>query len=397
MNQSGDSFIAKFFRQESAAGILLIIAATIAIALANSPLEHYYKMLLHVPVEIRISGFAIDKPLLLWVNDGLMAIFFLLISLELKREFHEGELSNRRFILLPGLGAIGGMAIPAAIYLFLNRSDPTAMNGWAIPASTDIAFALGVLSLLGKRVPTGLKVFLTSLAIFDDIGAILIIAFFYTSKISLAALAVSGVCIVILFCLNRFRVYVKSLYLLTGLVMWAALVKSGVHATLAGVILGMFIPNKVPAGDNTSPLRVLEQDIHAAVVFIILPLFAFCNSGINFEGIGWEQIFHNVTLGIFLGLFLGNQLGVILICWIGIKLGITELPKGATWASFYGTAILCGIGFTMSLFIGSLAFEETGIDMMFDERLGIIMGSLVSGLWGYLILRLSLRKSPVST
>lgn len=387
---SENSFIAKFFQQESAGGILLVSAALLAILLANSPFYSYYTLLIDTPVAIKAGSLELAKPLLLWVNDGLMAIFFLLVGLELKREVLEGELSDKKKVILPALGALGGMAVPAAIYIFLNSDDPIALKGWAIPAATDIAFALGVLSLLGSRVPTSLKVFLTSLAIFDDIGAILIIAFFYTSKISLTALVVAAFCIFIVFLLNKRGVIEKSLYIVVGVVMWIAMVKSGVHATLAGVILAMFIPLRSGVDPDISPLKTLEKDLHPAVAFFILPVFAFCNAGINFEGLGMAQVLHGIPLGIALGLFIGKQLGVFAFCWLGIKLRFAELPKDISWVSLYGTATLCGIGFTMSLFIGSLAFEETGINLM-DERLGIIMGSLASGISGYLILRTSLR------
>ncbi|MHC4946033.1 MAG: Na+/H+ antiporter NhaA [Planctomycetota bacterium] len=389
-DKNEQSFMAKFLKQESAGGILLVCAAILAILLANTPLYAYYKLLIDTPVAIKVGTFEIAKPLLLWINDGLMAVFFFLVGLELKREFLEGELSDKRNIVLPGLGAIGGMAVPAAIYIFLNADDPAAVKGWAIPAATDIAFALGVLSLLGSRVPTSLKVFLTSLAIFDDVGAILIIALFYTSKINLTALIVAAVCILFLFFLNRRGVANKSLYLITGLVMWVAMLKSGVHATLAGVILAMFIPIKTTGAEDESPLKTLEHDLHTTVAFVILPIFAFANSGINLIGFGMEQVFHSVPMGIALGLFLGKQVGIFGLCWLGIKLRMTELPKGMNWASLYGTAAICGIGFTMSLFIGSLAFEETGVNLLFDERLGIILGSLFSGVLGYFILRASL-------
>lgn len=365
-------------------------AAFLAILLANSPFYSLYKMLIDTPVSIKIGALEIAKPLLLWVNDGLMAIFFFLVGIELKREILEGELSNIRKIVLPGLGAVGGMVGPAAIYIILNIDDPIALKGWAIPAATDIAFALGLLSLLGPKVPASLKAFLTSLAIFDDIGAILIIAFFYTSKISFIALIIAAVCILILFLFNKGSVVNKSLYIAVGVVMWVAMLKSGVHATLAGIILAMFIPMYSPVDPGRSPLKSMEHDLHPAVTFFILPTFAFCNAGINIEGLGMEQFLHQIPLGIALGLFIGKQLGVFSFCWMGIKLRFAELPKEISWVSLYGTGMLCGIGFTMSLFIASLAFEETGVNLMFDERLGIILGSLASGILGYSILRMSL-------
>jgi len=391
MNSRNDSYINKFLQQESSGGILLMVAAVVAIILANTPFSTYYNLLIDTPVAVQVGALKIDKPLLLWVNDGFMAVFFLLVGLELKREFLEGELSDPKKIILPGLGAIGGMAIPALIYILLNQNDPIAMKGWAIPAATDIAFALGVLTLLGSRVPTSLKVFLTSLAIFDDIGAILIIAFFYTSKISATALIVAAVCIVVLYYINKRNVTAISIYVATGLVLWVALLKSGVHATLAGVVLAIFIPNKSASESEKSPLQILEHDLHSVVAFIILPVFAFCNSGITLTGLGPDQIFHGIPLGIALGLFIGKQIGIFGLCWLGIKMGITKLPEEISWSALYGTAILCGIGFTMSLFIGSLAFEETGVNYMFDERLGIILGSLASGILGYFVLKSSLK------
>jgi len=391
MHSSNKSFMATFLRLESAGGILLMLSAVIAIIFANTFLATYYEMLLSTPVEIRIGALEIAKPLLLWINDGLMAVFFFLVGLELKRELLEGELSDKRNIILPGVGAIGGMLVPAMIYLYFNSGDEVASKGWAIPAATDIAFALGVLTLLGSRVPTSIKIFLTSLAIFDDIGAILIIAFFYTSKISLSALLVVAVCIPILFIFNKKNVISKSPYVLIGVIMWIATLKSGVHATLAGVILAMFIPMRSKANPAISPLKSMEHDLHSVVAFFVLPIFAFANAGINLSGVGAEQLLHGVPIGIALGLFFGKQIGIFGLCWLAIKMGIASLPKGTNWGSLYGTSALCGIGFTMSLFIGSLAFEETGVNLLFDERLGIIVGSVASGIVGFLILRISLK------
>ena len=294
------------------------------------------------------------------------------------------------------MGAIGGMLLPALIYTYFNAGDATAMKGWAIPAATDIAFALGILSLLGSRVPTSIKIFLTSLAIFDDIGAIIIIALFYTEKISILALLVVACCIPVLAIMNRRNVESKSVYLMIGIVMWVAMLKSGVHATLAGVILAMFIPMTSKTKKDYSPLKSLEHDLHSVVAFIILPIFAFSNAGISFVGLGVEEVFHSVPLGIALGLFIGKQLGIFGLCWVAIKLKFTSFPQGMSWGSLYGAAALCGVGFTMSLFIGSLAFEETGINLLFDERLGIILGSLASGIVGYLALRFNLRTSSAS-
>ena len=367
-----------------------MLSAMLAILLANSFLASYYQLLLSTPVEIRIGAFEIAKPLLLWINDGLMVVFFFLVGLELKRELIEGELSDKRNIILPGVGAIGGMFVPAAIYMYLNVNDSTAMKGWAIPAATDIAFALGVLMLLGSKVPSSIKIFLTSLAIFDDIGAILIIAIFYTAKISFISLVIFFLCLPILFALNKRNVISKSPYLLIGLIMWVAMLKSGVHATLAGVVLAFFIPMRSKENPDYSPLKSLEHDLHSIVAFFVLPVFAFANAGISLKGVGLEQVFHSVPLGIALGLFFGKQIGVFGFCFLIIKTGLAKLPEGVNWMSLYGTSALCGIGFTMSLFIGSLAFEEIGVNLIFDERLGVIIGSLVSGIFGYFILLFSL-------
>jgi Na+:H+ antiporter, NhaA family len=379
----------EFLKKESAGGILLMIAAVVAIILANSPLEPLYRLLLSTEIEIRVGTIEIAKPLLLWINDGLMAVFFFLVGLELKRELIEGELSDYRNIVLPGIGAVGGMLVPAAIYAMFNSGDSVAMKGWAIPAATDIAFALGILALIGDRVPLSIKVFLTSLAIFDDVGAILIIAFFYTAHISAEALLVAAACIAVLFTLNRRGVIVKSPYIMIGIVMWVATLKSGLHATLAGVCLALFIPFRDDSS-GASPLKEMEHDLHHVVAFFILPVFAFANAGIHLSGISAYQVFHDVPMGIAAGLFIGKQLGIFGLCFLAVKIGLANLPSGMSFLSLYGTATLCGVGFTMSLFIGSLAFEETGVNLLFDERLGIILGSIASGIVGCALLRLSL-------
>jgi NhaA family Na+:H+ antiporter len=384
--------IKDFLKLEAAGGIVLVIAAVLAMVVANSPLAGWYDQLIEMPMKIQIGPLLLAKPLLLWINDGLMAIFFLLVGLELKREVLEGELSETRKIVLPAFGAVGGMAVPALIYVAFNHGDPVGMRGWAIPAATDIAFALGVLALLGSRVPTALKVFLVSVAIFDDIGAIVIIALFYTSKLSMIALLVALACLPVLWLLNRRGVTEFFPYLLIGVVMWVAVLKSGVHATLAGVALAMFIPIADRRRPDRSPLRDLEHDLHTAVAYGILPIFAFANSGIALRGAGLDALLHPVPLGIAAGLFIGKQAGVLAGCWIGVKLGVAQLPAGIGWAKIYGAALLCGIGFTMSLFIGALAFGEEGAARIFDERLGIIAGSLVSGIAGYLYLRRELSR-----
>ncbi len=382
--------ISDFLNRESAGGVLLFAAALLAMLCANSALAPWYQLLLDTPVEIRVGALQIAKPLLLWINDGLMAVFFFLVGLELKRELLEGELSRIENIVLPAVGAIGGMLVPALVYLYFNGADPIARQGWAIPAATDIAFALGVLVLLGSRVPIALKVFLTSLAIFDDIGAIAIIAVFYSANISLTALWVVGATLPLLAWMNRRGVVSKSPYLLVGLVMWVATLKSGVHATLAGVVLALFIPIRGNHEDAVSPLKSLEKDLHGVVALCILPLFAFANAGIALGQMHSGQVWHPVPIGIAAGLFIGKQLGVFGLCALAIRLGWCRMPAGMNWLALYGVSALCGIGFTMSLFIGSLAFEATGVNLLFDERLGIIIGSLLSGLLGFVMLHLAL-------
>ena len=375
-----------FLKLEAAGGVVLVIAAVLAMLAANSPLSGTYDLFIDLPVEVRIGPLHIAKPLLLWINDGLMAVFFLLVGLELKREVMEGELSDARKIVLPALGAIGGMLLPAAIYAAMNWEDAVALKGWAIPAATDIAFALGVLALLGTRVPLSLRVFLVTIAIFDDIGAIAIIALFYSKDLSLGALAAALALLLPLWVLNRRGVTANAPYLLLGLVMWLMLLKSGVHATLAGIALALFIPLRDTRQPERSPLKALEHDLHTAVAFGILPLFAFANAGISLADASLEYLVHPVPLGIAGGLFIGKQLGIFAACWLGVTLGLARRPEGMSWTALYGTALLCGIGFTMSLFIGTLAFEETGVNRLFDERLGIIAGSILSGIAGYLVL-----------
>ena len=391
-----DNFITGFFKLESAGGIILMLAAILALICANTGLKPYYDLLLSTPVEVRAGPLEVAKPLLLWINDGLMAVFFFLVGLELKRELLEGELADKRNIILPGVGAIGGMLVPALVYVYFNYDNPDAINGWAIPAATDIAFALGVLTLLGSRVPTSLKIFLTSLAIFDDIGAILIIAAFYTAEISTIGLIVVACCIPILYLMNKNNVEARSIYMLVGTIMWVAMLKSGVHATLSGVVVALFIPLTSVVKPGYSPLKTLEHDLHAVVAFFVLPVFAFANAGISFVGIGIEEVLHPVPIGIAMGLLIGKQIGVFGFCWLAIKLKYTELPKGMNFKILYGVAALCGIGFTMSLFIGSLTFEASSVNKIFDERLGIIVGSLLSGIIGYLVLNMYLPKKQAA-
>lgn len=377
----------QFMKLESTSGILLVLAAVAAMVVANSPAAFVYEKLITLPVEVRVGPLQIAKPLLLWINDGLMVLFFFLVGLELKREFLVGELSRKGSTVFPAVGAVGGMLIPGLIYAWINWDDPTALNGWAIPAATDIAFALAILTLLGDRVPVALKVLLTSIAIFDDIGAIIIIALFYTSQLSMTALLVTLACLPVLYVLNRRGVVDTSRYVLIGAIMWIAMLKSGVHATLTGVLLAMFIPMKNPKDPEHSPLMDLEHDLHTSVAFGVLPLFAFVNAGIDLSGLTLEYVFHPVPLGIIAGLFVGKQVGIWSFCRLAEMLGIFRLPESLNWRMIYGVSLLCGVGFTMSLFIGSLAFEENGAGRMFDERLGIIIGSLLSGIAGYLVLR----------
>jgi len=384
--------IQDFLKLEAASGIILMFAAVAAMLIANSPFSPYYDLLLNVPVKVAVGSFEIAKPLLLWINDGLMALFFFLVGLELKREFLEGDLSKPGQIMLPAIGAIGGMAVPALCYLIFNYQNENAINGWAIPTATDIAFALGILALIGSKAPLQLKVFLTSLAIFDDLGAIIVIALFYTDQLSMLSLVVSASMLTILFVMNRKNVTNTAPYIFIGIILWVAVLKSGVHATLAGVILAFFIPIKGKLGED-SPLKSLEHNLHSLVAFIILPIFAFANAGISFAGVGLEQLTAPVPLGIILGLVVGKQLGVFGFCFIAIKLGIAKLPENVNWTLLYGVAALCGVGFTMSLFIGSLAFEQSSTSPIYQDRLGIVVGSLISGILGYLLINRALNKT----
>ena len=380
--------IKKFFRLESASGILLILAALVALASANSPLAGYYHEFLALDVQVKIGSLDLHKPLFLWINDGLMALFFLLIGMEVKREMIDGALSTREQALFPAIAALGGMLAPALIYLLVNHGHPETLNGWAIPAATDIAFALGVMALLGKRVPTSLKVFLLALAIIDDLGVILIIALFYTAELNMMALVIAGAATVLLFWMNRRGVDRLSLYLLVGTVLWVAVLKSGVHATLAGVILGFMIPNQ--GRRYVSPLKHLEHKLHPWSSYVILPLFAFANAGVSLSGVSLASLASPVPLGIMLGLFIGKPLGISLISWLAIQLGIARLPVGCNLRHILAVSVLCGIGFTMSIFISSLAFGVEGSEWATLSRLGILCGSTLAACLGYGVLRLSL-------
>lgn len=387
-----------FLKLETAGGLLLMGAAALAMIAENVPFTKLlYDALLSTPVELHIGALHLAKPLLLWINDGLMAVFFFLVGLELKRELLEGELSRPGQITLPAFAAFGGMLVPALFYVAINWEDAQALNGWAIPAATDIAFALGVLALLGDRVPPSLKLFLLSLAIIDDIGAIIIIAIFYSADLSLDSLLFSAVVLVVLTIMNRTGVKRLGAYLLLGVVLWISVLKSGVHATLAGVALAFFIPMQDidDHGQSFSPVKRIEHDLHPAVAFGILPLFAFANAGVSLSGLTLSSLLQPIPLGIVLGLFLGKQIGVFCFSWLAIKLRLAKLPNDASWSQVYGISLLCGIGFTMSLFIGSLAFEHGGPDYVIDARLGIITGTLLSALGGYFLLRFtSSRGSP---
>ena len=382
------STIDEFIKKESSSGLLLIAVTLLALFLQNSFLTNAYSHFLHTPVHISIGTFGIAKPLLLWVNDGLMAIFFFLIGLEVKREVLEGELSSKSQIALPAIAALGGMIIPALIFIFFNHTDAFAMNGWAIPTATDIAFALGILSLLGKRVPVSLKIFLMALAIIDDLGAIVIIALFYTSDLSLISISIALGSIVVLVGMNQLKVIKKAAYILVGIVLWISVLKSGVHATIAGVVLAFCIPlySTNANGERFSMLKEMEHDLHYWVAFFILPLFAFVNAGVDLKDLAPSAIVSDVSLGVILGLFLGKQLGVFGFSFLAIKLGFASLPTGSNFKQLYGVAILTGIGFTMSLFVNTLAYNDTDL-FHYADKLAVLLGSFLSGIVGYLYLR----------
>lgn len=380
-----------FMKMEAAGGILLVIAAMVAILIANSPLFVYYDHILN-GIKFRIgfndtlTGYDLEirKSILLWINDGFMAIFFFLVGLEIKREIKSGELSTRSRALLPALAAVGGMVVPALIYYFINIDTPENLNGWAIPAATDIAFALGVLGLLGSRAPVRLKILLTAIAVIDDLGAILIIAIFYTSNLAVEPLYFGAVAMVGLLLLNLRNVSSTTPYIILGIILWVAVLKSGVHATLAGVATAFFIPMTCPKNPDYSPCKHLEHALHPWVAFGILPLFALANAGVPFTGMGIHSLAEPVTLGIIAGLVVGKQLGIFSILWLTIKTGISPMPKGVNWIHLYAVSILCGIGFTMSLFIGGLAFEDVAHQA--SIRLGVLVGSLISATLGFAVL-----------
>ena len=378
------SRIQEFIKLETSGGVVLMIAAIFAMIIANTPLSANYDLILGTYIKVGIGNFEIAKPAILWINDGLMAIFFFLVGLEIKREVLAGELSSFDKAILPIMAAIGGMAVPGIIFAIINWGTPENLNGWAIPTATDIAFALGILALIGSRAPISLKIFLLAIAIIDDLGAIVIIAIFYTSELSLSALSFSVIGFAAAVALNRMGVQRTAPYLLVGIVMWVFVLKSGVHATLAGVLIAFTIPLKTKNEDEAL-LYKMEHGLHPWVAFLILPVFAFANAGVNFTGIGIDDLLQPLTLGIAVGLFLGKQIGVFLATWIGVKSGIARLPENVSWKHVYGVACLTGVGFTMSLFIGSLAF--TTADVMNAVRLGVVLGSVLSGIIGYLLLK----------
>jgi|TARA_B110000914_G_scaffold224495_1_gene242385 NhaA family Na+:H+ antiporter len=385
--------ISDFMKLESASGILLLVTSVLAMIIANSPFTGFYDQLLSTTVAVQIGALEINKPLLLWINDGLMAIFFFLIGLEIKREIMEGELSSFSQVVLPGMGALGGMFVPAAIYAWLNWNDSVALDGWAIPVATDIAFALALLGVFGSRVPVALKVFLLTLAIFDDLAAIVIIAIFYSGDLSLPSLLVAAMALIIGIAMNRMGVTRVSSYILLGIVLWIAVLKSGVHATLAGVLIALCVPMRDMKGE--SPLRKLEHDLHGPVAFAILPIFAFANAGLNLGGMSFSDVTNPVTMGVTLGLFIGKPLGILLFVGLAVALRFVKLPNDVNWMQLLGVAFACGIGFTMSLFIAGLAFEHGGGDYLSGDRLGILLGSILSALVAYVLLHISLPKTGV--
>ena len=392
----GLSFITQFLKLEAAGGIILFVMALAALILCNSPFADAYEYLWQVPISIHVAHFSISKPLLFWVNEGLMTLFFLLIGMELKREFLEGELASFSQIVLPGVAALGGMLIPALVYSMLNWHDADALRGWAVPVATDIAFALGVLSLFGKRVPIGLKVFLMTLAIFDDVGAIIIIAVMHTQSLSYVSFLLAFLFIVLLWLMNKLGVRRVSPYILVGLGLWVCVLKSGVHATVAGVLLAFLIPLRKQNKEDSSPAERLEHSLHAWVTFAIMPLFALANAGVSLHGLTTGILFDSIVVGIVLGLFIGKQLGVAVFTWIVIKFGWAKIPENTTWLEIYGVAILCGIGFTMSLFLGTLAFERINPVYLIEVRLGVLIGSVLSGVIGATMLQAAFAKKAKS-
>lgn len=378
-----------FFRLESAGGIMLVAAALAALVLANSALAPLYNHILNgVYVGVDIPHMHLEKSVLHWVNDGLMVIFFFLVGLEIKRELVRGQLAGFDKALLPVVAAVGGMVVPAMIFWFINQDTPETMSGWAIPSATDIAFAIGVMALLGSRAPISLKVLLTAIAVIDDLGAIIIIALFYTQGLSMVALVVAASALFAMFMLNRLKVMRLWPYMVFALVLWLGVLESGVHATIAGVLAALCIPLRTP-GSEKSPSLLLEKKLHGVVAFVILPVFAFANAGVSFAGLSWHSLSDPVTLGIIAGLFVGKQAGIFFVLLVMIRLRLSPRPAEATWLQMYGMSLLCGIGFTMSLFIGALAYQDALLQT--EVRLGVMVGSLLSAFAGFLALRFARR------
>jgi NhaA family Na+:H+ antiporter len=382
----------EFIRHEAAGGMLLLAVAILAVVFANSPAAGLYDAFLGTPVKVQVGALKLDKPLLLWINDGLMAIFFFLVGLEVKRELMVGELSTPRRAALPAVAALGGIVVPALIYAAVNIANPQGAPGWAIPAATDIAFAVGVLAMVGSGAPTSLKIFLLALAIIDDLGAIIIIALFYTSDLSTAALILAGVGLVVLFALNRSGVISIAPYVLVGLFIWVCVLKSGVHATLAGVATAFAVP--LTGGDDTAegPLERLEHSLHPWVTYAILPLFAFANAGVDLAGFTLAKVFGPIPLGIILGLVIGKPLGIFGATYAAVRFGLVDKPEGTTWMQLLGVSMLGGIGFTMSLFIGMLAFPDPAFAA--DIRIGVLLGSIISAVLGYIVLKRHIAPQP---
>lgn len=378
--------IQRFLKLESAGGILLLFSAAVAMLLANSPLSSQYNDFLNLPVSLQIGGFSINKTLIHWINDGFMAVFFVLVGMEVKKELFEGALSSYQQAIFPAIAAVGGMIVPALVYWFIAKQDPSLANGWAIPMATDIAFAIGIMALLSKQVPLPLKIFLLALAIIDDLGAIVVIALFFSHELSVQALIFSGISILTLVLLNRFRVSALCAYMVVGAILWASVLKSGVHATLAGVIIGFCIPLKGKKGER--PLHDFEHILAPWSSFVILPLFAFANAGVSFDGIDVSMISSPLLLAIACGLIIGKPVGVFGFSYISVKLGLAKLPDGINFKQIFAVAVLCGIGFTMSMFLASLAFDaDAGESVNTLSRLGILLGSTVSATLGYLFLK----------
>lgn len=377
-----------FIKLESSAGIILFSTALLAIIIDNSFLSIYYEKFLEFPLAIQVGPYELSKHMIHWINDGLMTIFFFMVGLEIKKEIVQGELNSPSKIFLPAFAALGGMLVPALVFTLFNANNDFSLRGWAIPTATDIAFSLGILSLLGSRVPLSLKIFLTALAIFDDMGAIVVIALFYNSDISLFALSVSLLFLGILFVMNKMRVNILSLYLTIGLLLWLSVLNSGVHATLSGVMLALLIPIDTVNG--------LDKKLHPWVAYFVLPLFAFANAGVSFDDLpnGIANLFSPVFLGISLGLLVGKLVGVFLTTFLAVKLGFVKMPTNAKWSQVFGIALVCGVGFTMSFFVGTLAYPTGSSELPYDAwvRLGVIFGSLASGSLGYLVLRLTTNK-----